>query len=360
MEQILKLNDILSSDSSWRSEISQIIETFLDRMFVRSLIGHPEIICLNTGFMKQLSSIRERIQNGLICQNYFPPIDIIQISYSYVYREQVYENIQISTDDPTFQNIIVIGDSIHNDGRIPIKIMETTNRVTNINNILFIYPDHHTIVSYQHLTRNRYKHPTAAKVRTVDSRIKAYQLNLLEPISWYGENPWDIHKFVFIQFGFKTDIQGIYDRIVGSAIKIMWITNLKLENLFTHDCLSTLYIFLPCYPEILYRHIHGILLGGCRECNNGDYSMIDANATLFYTSLKEPMRLIIEMSNVLLQWIPKEVITFSYIAIFSDSMNRIGRVFNPNHIIGMICCMNHFGGAFRDLIQPMFEIMLMF
>jgi hypothetical protein len=46
MEQILKLNDRLSSDSSWRSEISQIIEIFLDRMYVMSLTrNHQEIIC---------------------------------------------------------------------------------------------------------------------------------------------------------------------------------------------------------------------------------------------------------------------------------------------------------------------------
>src|SRR5579872_3692881 len=245
MEQIFRLNDKLSSDPSWRNDINQTIEILLVRMDALLTENPEKVVRFNTAFMNQLSIIKEKIQTELSYRKYFPPIDIIQINYSYFDTEQINENLQISTDNPSFQNIIIIGDSIRDNKQIPIKIMEMTNRVTNINNILFVYPDYHAIVSYRHLIGTRYDPITTTKIRTVNSHIQAYQLNLLEPISWHGENPWDTDKFVFMQFGFKTDIRGIHDRIVGSAIKIMWINNLQLENLFTPYFLCKLYEFLP-------------------------------------------------------------------------------------------------------------------
>jgi hypothetical protein len=361
-KQLSEFNTILGLDKSWCRKINDIVSRFLTQSV--QMLGDQtrEIIELNTKFIDQLSQIKNEIQNESLTQLFHPLndrcMDLVQVNYSSK-NGSMHKEVIVPLGTPNFKNIIIIGDIEYPTNTTPLifqyrplEMLDLTHKIVEVNEILFIYPEYELIIrdrleiNYGHL-----------KLATITVQIEAVRLDI-NPIFWCQYASYLRRKGILIQFGYTTNPQEIRNRIVERTIKILWSSHLQLKMDF-EIALNNDDQILPNYTEIVWRRIHNISLSNYVMDRHGMPGAFNDHIIAFYDSTSEPGRIVNEVSKVLPQWIPKHLLTHSYIHhMFEKTMLQIGDSLDSNQIIEVICCMEHFGEYLRDLVPIMFEIMM--
>jgi hypothetical protein len=321
--------------------------------------GKKNLVQLNKHFMELLIQINNKIQHKFHHELPFAKtdkyFDAMQINYTHCHDRASAHNHEVLVDLHN-QNIILIGitKAPNRSTWAPIKIDTLNKEVTALYKILFIYPEYQMLVTY--IPNIKYNPDICiGQGKLTGSNLETCHYAL------YGE------LSATMQIGYKNDLEGIRQRIIGQAIKTMWILNTEIKYIVdvckNYDHNNP----LPDFFSILYGKV-------CVLNSRWNYTAtfahihfqltrnehLDSDINYFYTPDTEPQRILCEVGMTLIKWNRKNFITRSRMRKIGKIMSNIGSTFNPKHIIETICCMEYLSGPFRDLIQPMFEVMLVF
>jgi|SRR5579872_5671990 len=336
------------------------------RFALKSIIGispgKKNVERLNQYFLGLLIQIKNKIRHRLPFEKKEKYFDLMQINCSYDHRDP---NLPIYTDEAlvdltsdgsgsTNQNIILIG-MVRASKRIwePIRMSCLNEEIAKINKILFVYPEYHILFTY--ITHVAYDPSICIKEGIM-------RVSNLKPLEYIVHG----RLGMMIQFGYKNDPKRIVNEITCKAIKTMWILHTKIGYIIDIYNKCKINEFLPGFFNILCKRADQININRKDLTNylHTGYIMLPeeylffSDLVHFYARNTKPQRILIEVSVILMEWKQTNCLSETSIRKAEKIMTNIGDIFDPRHIIETICCMEYLGGAFRDIIQMMFEIML--
>jgi len=336
MNQVEKLNSYFAQHNKFEDEFQLIIELIVTHKPCESEL-------MSIPYVKLLTQVKKRIESEFLYEKInYCPIDKIRIESALIDNHpntpiEVIGTATINTElVNSFQDIIILGVCIDSKWKpIPINNMIHDKVINWVSSIIFIYPNYDVIIEYNS-----------------SNELKAHHLNPFRPKYWNSVTPYgDVNTI--IQFGYLTDPLGIDRRITGQAIKSMWILNLEMTQFSNAYNKCNRNDILPNIGDMLYRIFCRRILHTFAPTK---LSVCDMS---FYAPHTTPYEILYEMYFIFIQRTRPMLISKSYLMTFVNIISNIGGMFNPNHIIEIICCMEYLGGDFRDLIQIMFEIIIL-